>query len=61
MHAFVRFAEVEDGEGEPRYVAWFEPDHHIVERNAPFFVRRFAGMRWSILTPRLRPLGRRRA
>ena len=26
-------------------------DHFIVERNAPFFVRRFAGMRWTILTP----------
>uniref|UniRef100_UPI0025FB61C3 UdgX family uracil-DNA binding protein n=1 Tax=Brevundimonas sp. TaxID=1871086 RepID=UPI0025FB61C3 len=24
---------------------------HILERNAPFFVRRFANMRWSILTP----------
>lgn len=40
--------------GEPapaRYVAWFEPDHFIVEANAPFFVRRFATMQWSILTP----------
>ena len=33
------------------YVAWFEPEHFIVEANAPFFVRRFATMRWSILTP----------
>lgn len=49
MRAFVRFVKV--GEDE-RYVAWFEPDHHIVERNAPFFVRRFTGMRWTILTPR---------
>ena len=46
MHAFVRFREV-DG----RYVAWFEPDHHIVRANAGFFVRRFASMQWSILTP----------
>jgi DNA polymerase len=52
MHAFVRFRRLEDGEGE-RYVAWFEPDHHIVRANAGFFVRRFAGMRWSILTPEL--------
>ena len=36
---------------EERYVAWFEPDHFIVERNADFFVRRFTGMRWTILTP----------
>jgi probable DNA metabolism protein len=48
MRAFVRFREIGDGE---RYVAWFEPEHFIVERNAPFFVRRFTGMRWSILTP----------
>ncbi len=38
---------------ETRFVAWFEPDHHIVRTNAGFFVRRFAGMRWSILTPEL--------
>ncbi len=48
MRAFVRFREI-DG----RYVAWFEPDHHIVRANAGFFVRRFAAMRWSILTPAL--------
>jgi DNA polymerase len=52
MHAFVRFREVE-ADGQTRYVAWFEPDHHIVRSNAGFFVRRFAGMNWSILTPEL--------
>ncbi len=52
MHAFVRFREMED-EGGPRFVAWFEPDHHIVRREAGFFMRRFANMRWSILTPEL--------
>ena len=50
MRAFVRFREVPDPAGN-RYVAWFEPDHYIVEANAPFFVRRFASMVWSILTP----------
>ena len=50
MRAFVRFVRVSDGDDE-RFVAWFEPDHYIVERNAPFFVRRFAGMHWTILTP----------
>ena len=49
MKAFVRFRAV-PGEHEA-YVAWFEPDHFIVERVAPFFMRRFAGMRWAILTP----------
>ncbi|WP_165325198.1 UdgX family uracil-DNA binding protein [Rhizorhabdus phycosphaerae] len=48
MRAFVRFREL----GE-RFVAWFEPDHHIVRVNAGFFVRRFSTMRWSILTPDL--------
>jgi DNA polymerase len=50
MHAFVRFRELR-GEREPCYVAWFEPDHHIVGAAAPFFQRRFAAMHWSILTP----------
>ncbi len=50
MHAFVRFRKIGEGSDE-RYVAWFEPDHFIVERNADFFVRRFTGMRWTILTP----------
>lgn len=50
MRAFLRFRELEDAEG-PRFVAWFEPDHHIVRANAGFFVRRFASMHWSILTP----------
>jgi uracil-DNA glycosylase len=51
MHAFVRFREVEEEGGGTRFVAFFEPDHHIVRREAGFFVRRFANMRWSILTP----------
>jgi probable DNA metabolism protein len=60
MRAFVRFREVQDsvplpGTGEPntRFVAWFEPEHHIVRANARFFVERFTSMRWSILTPEL--------
>ena len=32
-------------------MAWFEPAHRVVEMTAPFFARRFASMRWSILTP----------
>ena len=52
MTAFVRFREIAEAGCEPAFVAWFEPDHHIVEATAPFFVRRFANMRWSILTPR---------
>jgi len=50
MRSFVRFRAV-DYEGGRWYAAWFEPEHHIVERNAPFFRDRFANMHWSILTP----------
>jgi len=50
MRAFLRFRAVETGDA-TRYVAWFEPTHFIVEANASFFVRRFATMTWSILTP----------
>lgn len=49
MKAFVRFREV-PGERD-HFIAWFEPGHHILERVAPFFARRFAGMRCAILTP----------
>ncbi len=50
MKAFVRFREIADDGGE-RFVSWFEPEHHIVEATAPFFQRRFAAMRFTILTP----------
>jgi len=50
MHAYVRFRKVDDGNS-ARFVAWYEPEHHIVEATADFFVRRFAGQRWAILTP----------
>ncbi len=54
MRAFVRFRLVETGaEDVPEhFVAWFEPEHHILRTNAGFFVRRFANMKWSILTPK---------
>ncbi len=46
MRAFVRFRKA-GGE----YIAWHRPDHHIVELNAPFFVRRFGAAPFAILTP----------
>ena len=58
MHAFVRFRAAPAGEGAAgdalgaEYVAWFEPEHDVVERAAPLFARRFPNMRWAILTPR---------
>ena len=57
MKAFVRFTSVQDETFRskptvgPLHVAWFEPEHHIVEATAPFFARRFTQMRWAILTP----------
>lgn len=51
MHAFVRFRETNDPDGTARFVAWFEPQHFIVEATAGFFVERFRSMVWSILTP----------
>lgn len=52
MRAFLRFRELPSPQG-PRFVAWFEPAHHIVRANAAFFLNRFASLRWSILTPEL--------
>ena len=52
MRAFVRFRVVAEPDGGERYVAWFEPEHHILRANAAFFVGRFTAMRWTILTPR---------
>ncbi|MEP7206928.1 MAG: UdgX family uracil-DNA binding protein [Casimicrobiaceae bacterium] len=52
MTAFVRFREVRgDTDGEKRWLAWYEPSHHILRRMAPFFVKRFGPMAWTIATP----------
>ncbi len=53
MTAFVRFKEVATSDGRRRkFIAWFEPDHYIVARKAPFFQRRFTDMDWLIVTPK---------
>lgn len=55
MKAFVRFKEVASGDPTGRrrsFLAWFEPDHFIVARLAPFFRRRFFDMDWVIATPK---------
>lgn len=51
MKAFVRFRSLIDETGMEQFIAWFEPEHFTLEATAPFFVRRFAGMRWGIVTP----------
>ncbi|MGE7368118.1 UdgX family uracil-DNA binding protein [Neorhizobium sp. NPDC001467] len=55
MTAFVRFKELPLAPGvagRRRFFAWFEPDHFIVARVAPFFQRRFTDMDWIIATPK---------
>jgi len=63
MKAFVRFKTdtsileqpdidlLKTEDGDAHYIAWFEPEHAIIEAIAPFFVKRFTVMNWSILTP----------
>jgi len=51
MKAFVRFRKVVDDKGSEKLIAWFEPDHYVVEGTAPFFVNRFPSMNWAIITP----------
>jgi DNA polymerase len=50
MMQFVRFRQVGQ-ELNMRYVAWHRPDHDVLAFAAPFFVKRFARLRWSIVTP----------
>ncbi len=53
MHAFVRFRELPQDGPRRRFAAWFEPSHNTLEPGSGFFVRRFADMDWSIVTPGL--------
>lgn len=50
MTAFVRFREVVH-QGKSHFVAWHRPAHYVLRSCAEFFVKRFGGMNWSILTP----------
>ena len=49
MHAFVRFTERRI-EGKLVFLAWYEPQHRVLHRAAPFFVDRFSNMDWLIAT-----------
>lgn len=48
--AFVRFRLLQEND-EDHYIAWHQSDHLILGLVAPFFQRRFAVMKWSVLTP----------
>ncbi len=52
LTAFIRFRQVRTDDGADHYIAWYEPEHDVIALGAPFFRRRFASMRWSILSPR---------
>jgi DNA polymerase len=47
MHAFLRFRDA----GTARFIAWYEPEHFILEAVGSFFVERFGSLIWSIVTP----------
>jgi DNA polymerase len=51
MHAFVRFRRIGSADGDEGFVAWFEPEHFILEAAGGFFVDRFRALAWAILTP----------
>ncbi len=51
MNAFVRFRKVIGADGDGHYIAYHRCEHHVLKSTAPFFARRFAAMKWSILTP----------
>jgi DNA polymerase len=51
MKAFVRFRRVVDDQTGERYIAYHRSEHRVLKATAPFFVRRFGVMNWSILTP----------
>ncbi|MCP3100431.1 DUF4130 domain-containing protein [Myxococcus sp. K15C18031901] len=48
--ARVRFRQVSQ-QGLEAFVAWHAPEHQVVRPVARFLVRRFATLRWSLLTP----------
>ena len=53
MHAFVRFRRLDDASDETtpeEYAAWYEPPHYVIELGAPFFVRRLANVRFTIVS-----------
>lgn len=52
LRTLIHFRELPVGGG-VRLVAWFEPEHHVLESSAPWFAARLEGRAWSIVTPEL--------
>ncbi|MGN6701683.1 MAG: TIGR03915 family putative DNA repair protein, partial [Burkholderiaceae bacterium] len=50
LHAYLRFRERPLDAGAPRFVAWFEPEHDVLERAAGHFAHRMGSATWMIGT-----------
>jgi DNA polymerase len=51
MHANIRFRERPAEAGPPRFVAWYEPAHDVLDQVAEHFVSRLGRVSWMIATP----------
>jgi probable DNA metabolism protein len=51
VQALVRFRRLPVEGGDELYLAFHRPQHRSLALASPFFARRYAPMRWSILTP----------
>ena len=51
MQDGVRFRQMDDPVAGERFIAWYEPEHHIVERASRYFIDCFNSLDWTILTP----------
>lgn len=51
MHAFLRFRERALESGAPRFIAWFEPRHDILDAVAEHFAQRMGSTSFLIATP----------
>jgi DNA polymerase len=53
MHAFLRFRRLDEPSDETQledFAAWYEAPHYVIELGAPFFVRRLANARFTIVS-----------
>lgn len=52
LHSLLRFRELNDPVVGERFIAWFEPDHFILEEASQVLVDRFRSLDWTVLTPK---------
>lgn len=51
MHAYLRFRKRPEAAGPPRFVAWYEPAHEVLDDVAAHFAARMGQTSWMIATP----------